>query len=99
MKQRCNDLVSSTKALTEDVAQYMTDVIIARQSAASNFGLTKREVEIMQMSAKGLTVKEIASKMNISDRTVGNHRAHIFDKLDVSNISEMIRKATEYGIL
>lgn len=99
VKQRCSDLVSSTEALTEEVAQYMTDVIMARQSAASNFGLTKREVEILQMSAKGLTVKEIASNLHISDRTVGNHRTHIFEKLDVGNISEMIQKATEYGIL
>lgn len=99
VKQKCNYLVSSTESLTEEVADYMTDIIMARNSAATNFGLTKREVEILKLSAQGLTVKEIAGKLFISDRTVGNHRAHIFEKMDVSNIAEMTRKAEEFGIL
>lgn len=62
-------------------------------------GLTKREMEVLKLSAEGLTIKEIASKLAISDRTIGNHRAHIFEKMGVSNISEMIKKASEYGII
>lgn len=82
-----------------NVADYMTSIIMARSSAASNLGLTKRELEVLRLSTDGLTVKEIANKLCISDRTVGNHRAHIFDKMEVSNISEMINKASKYGII
>ena len=82
-----------------NVADYMTSIIMARSSAASNLGLTKRELEVLRLSTDGLTVKEIANKLCISDRTVGNHRAHIFDKMEVSNISEMISKASKYGII
>lgn len=77
----------------------MTSIIMARSSAASNLGLTKRELEVLRLSTDGLTFKEIANKLCISDRTVGNHRAHIFDKMEVSNISEMISKASKYGII
>ena len=82
-----------------NVADYMTSIIMARSSAASNLGLTKRELEVLRLSTDGLTFKEIANKLCISDRTVGNHRAHIFDKMEVSNISEMISKASKYGII
>lgn len=99
VKLRCKDLAASTESLNEEVADYMTGVIMARKSAATNMGLTKRELEVLKLSADGLTIKEIASKLNLSDRTVGNHRTHIFEKMDVSNISEMIKKASEYGII
>lgn len=99
VKLRCKDLVSSTESLNEEVADYMTGVIMARKSAATNMGLTKRELEVLKLSADGLTIKEIASKLNLSDRTVGNHRTHIFEKMDVGNVSEMIKKASEYGII
>ena len=58
-----------------------------------------REMEILKLSAEGHTIKEFDSKLAISDRTIGNHRAHIFEKTSVGNISEMIRKASEYGII
>ena len=99
IKNRCNQLMSKTEAMADDVANYMTELIMARQSAAANMGLTKREIEVLRLSADGMTIKEIADHLNISERTVGNHRSHIFDKMDVGNTSEMIRKARDYGII
>lgn len=99
IKNRCNQLMSKTEAMADDVANYMTELIMARQSAAANMGLTKRELEVLRLSADGMTIKEIADRLNISERTVGNHRSHIFDKMDVGNTSEMIRKAQGYGII
>lgn len=57
VKLRCKDLVSKTESLNEEVADYMTGIIMARKSAASNMGLTKRETEVLKMSAEGLTIK------------------------------------------
>lgn len=99
IRNRCSNLVSNIESLDDEVAQYMTDIILARNSAASNLGLTKREMEILRLSAKGLTVKEIAAQLHISDRTVGNHRSHIFEKMEVKNLSEMLKKASDYGII
>jgi len=47
--------------------------------------LTRREIEVLKLIAEGLFNKEIASKLNISERTVKNHVSNIFKKIDVSD--------------
>ena len=47
--------------------------------------LTRREIEVLKLIAEGLFNKEIASKLDISERTVKNHVSNIFKKIDVSD--------------
>ena len=47
--------------------------------------LTKRELEVLIEVANGLFNKEIATSLNISERTVKNHISNIFKKIDVSD--------------
>ncbi|MFQ9933387.1 MAG: response regulator transcription factor, partial [Lachnospiraceae bacterium] len=47
--------------------------------------LTKREEEVLKLIAEGLFNKEIAAKLEISERTVKNHVSNIFKKIDVSD--------------
>lgn len=56
--------------------------------------LTNREKEIIQYSIRGYAIKEIAEKIFVSPDTVKFHRKKLFEKLDVTNISEAIRYAT-----
>lgn len=42
--------------------------------------LTDREVEVLRLAARGLTNREIAQELAISERTVGHHLAHVYDK-------------------
>ena len=46
---------------------------------------TRREIEVLKMIAAGSSNKEIASVLNISERTVKNHISNIFKKIDVSD--------------
>lgn len=57
--------------------------------------LTKREKEVMQLISKGYTKKEISDQLFISQHSVHTHRRNIYSKLDVHNISDLIR----YSIL
>jgi DNA-binding CsgD family transcriptional regulator len=61
--------------------------------------LTRREKEILQFSSKGLTINEIANRIFVSPDTVKFHRKKLFEKLDVSNISEAITYATNNKLL
>jgi len=56
--------------------------------------LSERESEILQLSTRGYTIKEIAEAMFISEDTVKFHKRNLCQKLDVSNISEAIVFAT-----
>jgi NarL family two-component system response regulator LiaR len=59
--------------------------------------LSEREMEVMFLASKGLTNKMIATQLNISDRTVQGHLAHIFDKLQASSRTEAVMRAVSLG--
>ncbi len=61
--------------------------------------LTAREQEVMTLIAEGLTTKEIADKLFISQKTVENHRANIFSKLNVHSVMELVRYAARHGLI
>lgn len=61
--------------------------------------LSERELEILTYTGKGLTNKAIAATLHISDRTVQNHLAHIFQKLHASSRTEAVMRAVSLGLL
>ena len=60
--------------------------------------LTAREREIVQLLAEGNSNKRIASRLNISIKTVETHRASIMRKLGVNSIAEIVRYAVRNGL-
>jgi HD-GYP domain-containing protein (c-di-GMP phosphodiesterase class II) len=62
-------------------------------------GLTSREVEILRLLARGLLNKEIARRLEITPKTVGNHVEHIYAKIGVSSRAAAGLFATEHGLL
>ncbi len=61
--------------------------------------LTSRELEVLNMLAKGLTNKQIGHALNISDNTVRNHVNSIIEKLEVSDRTEAATTAIHRGII
>jgi NarL family two-component system response regulator YdfI len=61
--------------------------------------LTPREREVLEMLAEGLSNKEIAWRMKISEHTVKFHVASIFDKLDVSTRTEAVMQGIRKGLV
>jgi len=59
-------------------------------------GITKRELEILELIGKGNEVREIAKLLHLSPKTVETHRAHIKDKLDLKNSREVARFALQW---
>ncbi len=58
--------------------------------------LTPREIEVLCLLAKGLTNKEVAGKLVISERTVENHRTNLKGKTGLSRRWQFIELATDY---
>jgi HD-GYP domain-containing protein (c-di-GMP phosphodiesterase class II) len=62
-------------------------------------GLTPREIEVLQLVARGLSNKEIARRLVISPKTVGNHVEHIYAKIDASTRARASLFAMQHGLL
>lgn len=59
--------------------------------------LSRREVEVIELTARGLPAAEMAVRLGISANTIEFHRRRIMQKLGVANAAEMVRRATELG--
>ena len=59
--------------------------------------LTGREMDVLQLAAKGFTNKAIGIQLAISDRTVQGHLAHIFAKLQATSRTEAVMRAVSLG--
>lgn len=61
--------------------------------------LTARELQVLQLAADGLSNKEIAGKLVISEKTVKNHIANIFSKLQVNDRTQAVLFALRKGLI
>jgi HD-GYP domain-containing protein (c-di-GMP phosphodiesterase class II) len=62
-------------------------------------GLTPREIEVLRLLARGLSNKQIAAKLVIASKTVGNHIEHIYAKTGASNRAGAGLFAMQHGLL
>lgn len=61
--------------------------------------LTERELEVLYLLAEGLTKKEIAGRLRVSNSTISTHAVHIFEKLSVQNAPAAVAKAFRMGLI
>jgi DNA-binding NarL/FixJ family response regulator len=61
--------------------------------------LTPREREVLQLIAEGCTNKAIAEALSISVKTVEKHRANVMTKLEVHDLSNLMREAIKHGLI
>jgi len=61
--------------------------------------LTEREMEVLRLLAEGLSNKEIAGRLVITEGTVKNHVSNLIAKLNVRDRTQAILKAQEYGLI
>ncbi len=73
--------------------------LTAREQAREVAMLSDREKEVLSLIASGLTNKEIAAKLVISENTARNHVSRILEKLGLTRRSEAATFAAEHGLL
>ena len=85
------------KYFSSDISEKMIN-FMSTQSVSENV-LSNKEFEILGLISKGLTTKEIATRLFVSSRTIETHRTNILKKLEVKNTAELIKKATEIMLI
>ena len=89
---RCHhtQLDQGAVAITHLNQAFISDTSIERQYTAWPDGLTEREREIIKLLRQGLSNKDIAHALSISDSTVRHHLTNIFDKVGVPNRQKLL---------
>jgi DNA-binding CsgD family transcriptional regulator len=65
----------------------------------AQLGITPRELEILEAMAAGLSNREIAERLYVSENTVKTHAARLFDKLDARRRTQAVQCAREAGLI
>jgi len=69
------------------------------RARAGKLGITARELEILSLIAVGLTNREIAAKLFVSENTVKTHSSRVFSKLNARRRTEAVRIAKSSGLI
>ena len=92
------ELVKAVKALASGKGYYSQSFCrMLSMTTASPERLSDRELQVLAMTAEGLSTKEAAARLGVSANTIEFHRKRIMTKLNAANAAEMVMKAQEFG--
>jgi DNA-binding NarL/FixJ family response regulator len=95
--QAVHDVHDGKSALDATIARKVMTQMFDQHKSSALQPLTDREMEVLQLAARGYTNKAIAVQLDISDRTVQGHLAHIFNKLQADSRTEAVMRAVSLG--
>jgi DNA-binding CsgD family transcriptional regulator len=72
---------------------------VRNEAAVETLGITPRELEILELIAAGLSTKEIAERVVVSENTVKTHASRLFDKLGAKRRTQAVQLAKERGLI
>jgi NarL family two-component system response regulator LiaR len=72
---------------------------VRNEESVRHFGISKRELEVLELIATGLSNQEIAEKMFVSLNTIKTHLSSLFVKLNVKRRTQAVQKAKSCGLI
>ena len=100
IRARCQELLGEEEGnVAEDIASYINNLAEERAREVNKLGLTAREIEVIRLSAEGLSAAGIAERLHVSVYTVKNHKQNIYLKMDVRSNAEMLKTANQLGFI
>ena len=81
------------------VAEQFALAAMPQNEALPHTALSDREFQVFEMLASGESVSAIAERLNLSVKTVSTHKAHVMQKMNLANQSELVRYALNHRLL
>lgn len=78
--------------MSSDIARKVVQNFRRKTDVKTQYGITKREEEILILLSKGLVYKEVADQLNISTKTIKKHIYNIYEKMQVHSKVEAVNK-------
>ena len=85
--------------VVKEVPVPANDTFALNESRQRELGITRRELEILELIAQGLSNREIAEKLFVSENTVKTHSSRLFDKLSVKRRTQAVQAGKEMGLI
>jgi DNA-binding CsgD family transcriptional regulator len=76
-----------------------TEPFLVNAQRLAQLGITRRELEILELIAAGLSNREIAEKVFVSENTVKTHSSRLFDKLGAKRRTQAVQIAKDAGLI
>lgn len=95
-----NELLDAISTVLKGNIYFSSEAALAlKEKGAQQPLITRREKEVLQLIADGLTNAEISAKLFISTPTVNTHRKSLLEKFEVKNTAALISKAVKTGLI
>jgi len=92
--------VQIVEHIVEKVQQTESNEIFKlNEDVLNELGLSKRELEVLQLMATGLSNQEIAGQLFVSLNTIKTHTSKVFEKLDVKRRTQAVEKAKRLSLI
>ncbi len=88
-----------TVFVEKEVYTTFTREFVINQKALDELGISKRELEVLQLMAKGYSNQEIATRLFLSLNTIKTHSSNLFEKMDVKRRTQAIEKAKRMSLI
>jgi NarL family two-component system response regulator LiaR len=76
-----------------------TTPFVRNATQVASLGVTPRELEILELIAQGLSNREIAEKLFVSENTVKTHSSRVFDKLGAKRRTQAVQLGKQRGLI
>jgi DNA-binding CsgD family transcriptional regulator len=85
--------------VVKEVAVLTTQPFALNEERLRELSITKRELEILELIAQGMSNREIAEKLFVSENTVKTHSSRLFDKLSAKRRTQAVQIGKELGLI
>ena len=87
------------RIVVKEIAVRAAEPFVADERKREDLGITRRELEILELIAQGMSNREIAGKLYVSENTVKTHSSRVFDKLGAKRRTQAVQFGKEFGLL
>jgi two-component system, NarL family, response regulator LiaR len=77
----------------------VAQAFVLNEKKREDLSITRRELEILELIAQGMSNREIAEKLFVSENTVKTHSSRVFDKLGAKRRTQAVQLGKEFGLL
>ncbi|HLK04425.1 MAG TPA: response regulator transcription factor [Candidatus Acidoferrum sp.] len=87
------------RVVIKEVPVPTSDPFVPNDTKREALGITPRELETLELIAQGMSNREIAEKLFVSENTVKTHSSRVFDKLGAKRRTQAVQLGKEFGLL